>query len=547
MQTFVLPKLLPQPILGALIYSDVSFPIDIPTGPLRASKLSKFAFTQYVNVEASYRALKAWCPFLERIFLRNLYAACELCVEAGMMKKTNGDIDSACLHLEGWSVINFTFASKLPDDRLYASSPELRRFFPRGCGFLLNREGIVEKGFFGILKFSSLSKEHDDDRASSSKDSIREDTFLKGAATDVKYVVLSDKANGKNAKFGVFFLGGVKYLWAGSKMTVHIMLADVKPTTADGRPLCGLTAATCAKYPGQSIARMWWSYYNDLSDEVRTRLDDLFRSGRIRTLLGEAMLPWSQHLVRAYRPHVLLYTALGHDMQCVPHTVFGEIASSLVLQARSDELDLRGPLFMKVAEDRLDGSWKSFEDIQLNICSVLGEKHITSECKSEGVVAYMYSRAGVLFGLVKVKTEQYICFRRLREALRAYLRALLRKKKTKKSPLETFRDSCGRCVNPKLGCAFARFIEGQAIDSLRKYFDRSDSRLQWVDLVDLFLSNKDELYRQMKADHESILQQIKELKNKAVATDSIERKKIGKQITALKKGVKTLHRFFRTV
>ena len=116
--------------------------------------------------------------------------------------------------------------------------------------------------FFGIPKFSGASKDDDDDLTGAKKtDFFKADNFLTPGKSlkDVSQIFVTEKSNGENAKVGIVLIEGKVYLWSGSKQTVTITDPVVDPK------LCGLTEEEHSDYPGNTIAQLWWNYWNSLS------------------------------------------------------------------------------------------------------------------------------------------------------------------------------------------------------------------------------------------------------------------------------------------
>lgn len=397
------------------------------------------------------------------------------------------DVDPA---FRDYYIVNVTFNSHIPDDGMYAKSQFLRENFPRGLAFMLRTSGhdginnpVVVQTFRGIPKFTGVSKKDDDDLVNS-KGEHTPTVYLTGPLEKVHSVTVSEKANGKNAKMGGFFHVGKFYLWAGSKTTAYIMTLESDPQ------LCGLTPESHSLYPVNSICQLWWNLVNSFD---ATTLDNLvrgFKSGEIITIMGELMLPWSQHLTTVSTAHILLFCTIGRNMKSTSVSVFERFIGALGVCPQIGEEEQ--PVMM-VKTFNMKPSVKTLGELAGEVRKTYHKD--TLLCLSEGSVIYLYDADNNLMGVFKVKTPQYIVQRFLREALRKLLKTISPKS------TEAFIRSCSKKKNDAsvpgnlkeasdlFGLWVVKNLKNEKMMAVFDSFRRRDETVDWPAIWGHFMSN----------------------------------------------------------
>lgn len=351
----------------------------------------------------------------------------------------------------GYALFNYKFGQRAPDEKLYASSRVLQCLFPRGVS-VLSKDGVPQNLFFGIPKFSGASKDDDDDLTGAKKtDFFKADNFLTPGKSlkDVHQIFVTEKSNGENAKVGLVLIEGKVYLWSGSKQTVTITDPEVDPK------LCGLTEEEHKRYPGKTIAQMWWNYWNSLSEASKTYLKGEFSSGNITTIMGEVNRPWSEHLVPITKPRLDLFTLLGRDGIAVSPHKFLNWCNQMGIK-EGDE----GVVRVQISVHNLEQGQSAPAEVE-RIKKELQEK--TRDLKSvttEGNVLYLTDAAGEVVQVVKVKSFAYTIVRGIREAAG---NAFFRLKKEQLKQL-TFEDVIKTLKKRLLSAANKSFLAGWSED-----------------------------------------------------------------------------------
>ena len=407
------------------------------------------------------------------------------------MKKSRQILEDVDPAFRGHHIVNVTFNSRIPDDGMYAKSLFLRENFPRGLAFMLRTSGhdginnpVVVQTFRGIPKFTGVSKKDDDDLVNS-KGEHTPTVYLTGPLEKVHSVTVSEKANGKNAKMGGFFHLDKFYLWAGSKTTVRIMTLERDPR------LCVLTPESHSSYPVNSICQLWWKLVDSFD---ATTLDNLvrgFASGEIITIMGELMLPWSQHLTTVSTAHILLFCTIGRNMKSTSVSVFERFIGELGVCPQIGEGER--PVMM-VKTFNIKPSVKTLGELAGEVRKTYRKD--TLLCLSEGSVIYLYDADNNTMGVFKVKTPQYIVQRFLREALRKLLKRIDAKS------TKAFIRSCSKKKNDAsvpgnlkeasdlFGLWVVKNLKNEKMIAVFDSFDnRRDETVDWPAIWGHFMSN----------------------------------------------------------
>jgi len=407
------------------------------------------------------------------------------------MTKSRQNLEDVAPAFQDHYIVNVTFNSRIPDDGMYAKSSFFRENFPRGLAFMLRTSGhdginnpVVVQTFRGIPKFTGVSKKDDDDLVNS-KGEHTPTVYLTGPLEKVHSVTVSEKANGKNAKMGGFFHRGTFYLWAGSKTTAYIMTLESDPQ------LCGLTPESHSPYPVNSICQLWWNLVNSFDTTTFDNLVHGFKSGEIITIMGELMLPWSQHLTTVSTAHILLFCTIGRNMKSTSASVFERFIGALGVCPQMGEEEQS---VMMVKTFNIKSSVKTLGELAGEVRKTYHKD--TLLCLSEGSVIYLYDADNNLMGVFKVKTPQYIVQRFLREALRKLLKTI-----TPKST-EAFIRSCSKKKNDAsvpgnlkeasdlFGLWVVKNLKNEKTMSFFKSFvDRRDETVDWPAIWGHFMSN----------------------------------------------------------
>lgn len=333
------------------------------------------------------------------------------------------------LEEEGYTLFNYKFGQKAPDEKLYASSRVIQCLFPRGVSVLL-KDGVPQNLFFGIPKFSGASKDDDDDLTGAKKtDFFKADNFLTPGKSlkDVRQIFVTEKSNGENAKMGCVLIEGKLYLWSGSKQTVTIMDPVVDPK------LCGLTEKKHSRYPGNTIAQMWWCYWNSLSEASKTFLTEEFRSGNITTIMGEINTPWSEHLVPITKPRLDLFTLLGRDGIAVSPSKFLNWCNQMGIK-EGDE----GVVRVQISVHNLEQGQSAPAEVERIKKELQESTRDLNSVTTEGYVLYLTDAIGEVVQVVKVKSFAYTIVRAIREAVgNAFFRLGKKKKPTFEEVIKT--------------------------------------------------------------------------------------------------------------
>ena len=308
----------------------------------------------------------------------------------------------------GYALFNYKFGQKAPDEKLYASSRVLQCLFPRGVS-VLSKDGVPQNLFFGIPKFSGASKDDDDDLTGAKKtDFFKADNFLTPGKSlkDVRQIFVTEKSNGENAKVGLVLIEGKVYLWSGSKQTVTITDPEVDPE------LCGLTQEEHSPYPGNTIAQMWWNYWNSLSEASKTYLEGEVSSGNITTIMGEINTPWSEHLVPITTPRLDLFTFLGKDGIAVSPRKFLNWCDQMGI-----EEGVEGVVRVQISVYNLEQGQSAPAEVERIKKELQGSTRNLNSVTTEGYVLYLTDAIGEVVQVVKVKSFAYTIVRGIREAV----------------------------------------------------------------------------------------------------------------------------------
>ncbi|GAB5353899.1 hypothetical protein AAMO2058_000073700 [Amorphochlora amoebiformis] len=329
-------------------------------------------------------------------------------------------------------------AGGMSDDGLYTVSPKLRELMPRGLHEVkfIGKDSCTTVLFRGIPKFSGLVASDEDEESNASASIF----FYDGQSLqDAGRFYVTAKSNGENAKLGCRIIEGTTYLFAGSKNTCMVWPALI--------PRGEIQPATDHNIPAQFICLLWSHWYLKLSGEQQkafaTQMTEKFG-----TIMGEINTPWYEHVVPINELFLECYAILDNDGRPVHpkcafdffkthgiHQHYPSIAAATPAEKKTPhrpenlkEVFLKESNIDKIGPDglKLDAKTNYISHVffQSNDIKDLDDvvDKIRNASNTEGAVLYLtHKTSEKVIGLVKVKSSQYVVWRRLRETMKSCL------------------------------------------------------------------------------------------------------------------------------
>ncbi|XP_021968652.1 uncharacterized protein LOC110863611 [Folsomia candida] len=282
--------------------------------------------------------------------------------------------------------------NKGPDDKLYATSADLRNKVARGnCVLELQKQGSNEIWYmflvFALKKFSGGMGDEDE---SPGYQNLWQNYFLQTTEHAVK-VICTKKANGEAAHFACRNIFGENYFCLGSK-NVHLLVktkADIEKYN-DSRYLVARTVAE--------------TFFQQIVDNCDTKLEELVKylNDEKCTIVGEILQPKYQHIenlshLESPQIHFICWTSF--KLIDEDETLCPKPPNVAIDEARSFGL-------LTVDYEIIDAD--ASEDYMAKIRTEFGY---------EGRVLYFADKDDNIIGVLKKKTAWYIILRCLREKM----------------------------------------------------------------------------------------------------------------------------------
>ena len=209
----------------------------------------------------------------------------------------------------------------------------------------------------------------------------------------------------------------VKYLMAGSKNTCLIWPADTPSQIIFAPKQSTDTVQAAGSDIGGNVAALFSAWYLEKSAEEQEAMFREWCQGGMCTIMGELNRPWAEHLIPIKTLYLEVYSILGPGgLPIPPAKAFDFFSRHGIAQADPEDREL------------VDGD-APFRQVWYTEGAVSElDTHVRrarADRGNEGVVIYACGADDNVLGLVKIKTNEYVIKRRLRETLKGRMMAPL--------------------------------------------------------------------------------------------------------------------------